>query len=67
MERITKSVASLKAIKRPELDYPKMKEKLGEILTKNTTHRITKVAYQKACRFYGTNCQANFNSVLEKI
>jgi hypothetical protein len=36
MERITKSVASLlKAIKRPELDYPKMKEKLGEILTKN--------------------------------
>lgn len=38
MERITKSVASLlKAIKRPELDYPKMKEKLGEILTKNTT------------------------------
>ncbi|MGX7689376.1 hypothetical protein ACWA1C_19580 [Flectobacillus roseus] len=36
MERITTSVSSLlKTIKRPELDYPKMKEKLGEILTQN--------------------------------
>lgn len=37
MERLITPVSHLlTTIKRPELDYPKMKQKLGEILTKNT-------------------------------
>ncbi len=35
MERPITPVSHLVTIKRPELDYPKMKAKLGEILTKN--------------------------------
>jgi transcription initiation factor TFIIIB Brf1 subunit/transcription initiation factor TFIIB len=34
---------------------------------KHDAHRIPKVAYQKACCFYGTDCQANLNLFLRKF